>query len=82
MADGRVGASEASHCWAPERGRELNLLSVECEAAKSALETKLGADWVAMVVRQAQHTAFAGEMRYTFTCQNGRTVEQPLGVTY
>lgn len=56
--------------------------SSDCEQAKATLTSNLQTDWNAMVTRQAAHTDFAGEMRYTFTCQGGVTTEVPLGVTY
>lgn len=60
----------------------LHGTSAACEQAKTTLTTQLQTDWNAMVARQAAHTDYAGEMRYTFTCQGGVTVEVPLGVTY
>lgn len=54
----------------------------ECNQAKNAAISQLDSDWRTMVGRQAQHTDFAGEMRYYFTCQAGTTVEVPSGVTY
>ena len=56
--------------------------SAACAQAKAVLNSKLQTDWNAMVTRQAAHTDYAGEMRYTFACQGGVTVETPLGITY